>query len=283
RMDKKLVKGRWLRPLENKIIIGKIGARLLKVGVGGKVQLTLADVHGNVTRIGLRVGGIFETGGPSLDRAMAIMPDSVLQHFTKMGQGVTQIAVMWRLDKIDDLAARIRRKLPAPGVIVQTWDQALPMLSQLIAFKKGGNSIFLIVIFFIVAASILNTVLMSVLERTREFGVLLSLGARPMSLFRLIMGEALFMAIIAVSIGLVVGLTMSFTLMKIGIDPKAFSGSGEAMEAGGVVLSERLYPVVTAWSCIWTSMMVVGIVLVSALFPAIRAARISPVRAVREN
>ncbi len=282
RLHRKLVRGRWFAGERPEIVLGSLAARLLKVDLGDKLQLTVADVSGNITRIGLRVGGIFKTGGATADRGLAMVPITLLQRHTHMGDEVSQISIMWRHTQVDLLAGKLRRALRDHHVLVQTWEEALPSLAQLIAFKHGGNNIFLIIVFIIVAASILNTVLMSVLERTREFGVLLSLGSRPSTLFRLIMGEAWFMALIAIALGLAVGLSMSFALSVVGIDPKAIAGSEEAMEAGGIAFSERLYPSITVWSCVWTSLLMFCIVSASALWPALRAARILPVKAMRD-
>ncbi|MBU1238305.1 FtsX-like permease family protein, partial [Myxococcota bacterium] len=253
-----------------------------KAEVGSKVQLSISDIDGSIVRVLLRIKGIYKTGGASVDRGYALMNISRLQELLKMPGEVSQIAIFTDLHSSKGLAKELRRRLRGQQTEVLHWQQALPTLHQLLLVDTASMYIFLFIIFFIVAAGILNSVLMSVLERTREFGVLKALGMRPGKILQLIMSEAFLMGLFAIIVGLAVGLTMSYIVSIYGLDPADLAGGEQGMEAAGVPLTEKLYPKITAFSCVWSSLFVMILTLISALPPSLRAAKILPVKAIRE-
>jgi len=141
--------------------------------------------------------------------------------------------------------------------------------------------VFIFIILVIVAAGILNTVLMSVIERTRELGILKSLGMRPWAVFRLVLVESLMLGLLAVAVGGALGLPLVHHFGQVGIDPLALTG-GEVMEMEGIAFTDRIHPLLLVGSGLTLSGVVILMTLLSAIWPALRAKRILPVKALRQ-
>ncbi|MGM0596332.1 MAG: ABC transporter permease [Myxococcota bacterium] len=273
----KIIKGDYLSGKKGEIVIGATAAKLLKVDLGMKVQLSISDVNGNIIRAALRVRGIFRTGGLSVDRGYALISLKQAQEMTKLGSAVTQLAIFSDLQ-----SSKLKTKLNTAELEVLHWRDAMPMLAQMLWVDKISMYVFLFIILGIVSAGILNTVLMSVMERTREFGVLKSIGMSPWRIFMLIIYEALFTAIIAIFTGMILGLSLSYYLSIHGLDPAVFVEGEQGMEAAGIPMTNLMYSKVTLFSVVWTAISVIVLSVLSALPPSIRAFRIKPVKAVRD-
>ncbi len=278
----KIIKGDYLSGKKGEIVIGATAAKLLKVDLGMKVQLSISDVNGNIIRAALRVRGIFRTGGLSVDRGYALISLKQAQEMTKLGSAVTQLAIFSDLQSSERLTSKLKTKLNTAELEVLHWRDAMPMLAQMLWVDKISMYVFLFIILGIVSAGILNTVLMSVMERTREFGVLKSIGMSPWRIFMLIIYEALFTAIIAIFTGMILGLSLSYYLSIHGLDPAVFVEGEQGMEAAGIPMTNLMYSKVTLFSVVWTAISVIVLSVLSALPPSIRAFRIKPVKAVRD-
>jgi ABC-type lipoprotein release transport system permease subunit len=281
-IPKKIIKGTYLQGNEGEIVIGKVAAKLLHVDIGHKVQLSVSDLHGNVSRVSLRVKGIFKTGGIDVDRGYSVINLSEAQKILKLGNAVSQIAIFGKFENSKKLTTLIKSKLNNPNLEILDWEDALPMLSQMLWLDSISMYVFMFIIFAIVAAGILNTILMSVMERTREFGIMKSIGMKPVTIFSLIMIEAVFIGIFSIIIGICIGVPLSYWMSKVGLDPAMITG-GEAIEIAGVAISDRMYAKVQSSTVIWSGIVVMILTLISAISPALRAARIVPVKAIRES
>ncbi|MDA3863862.1 MAG: FtsX-like permease family protein [Deltaproteobacteria bacterium] len=281
-IPEKLIKGKFLSGTKGEIVIGATAAKLLKVDLGMKVQLSISDVNGNIKRSALRVRGIFKTGGLTVDRGYALISLKQTQELTKMDSAVTQLAIFTDLASSEKIASRLKTKLNTTELDVLHWRDAMPMLAQMLWVDTISMYVFLFIILGIVSAGILNTVLMSVMERTREFGVLKSIGMSPWRIFMLIMYEAVFTAIIAIFVGMILGLSLSYYLSIHGLDPAVFVEGEQGMEAAGIPMTNLMYSKVTLYSVVWTAISVIVLSVLSALPPSIRAFRIKPVKAVRD-
>jgi len=278
-VGRKLVRGAWPEPDAPGILIGEKAARLLKVDVGDKVVVSCSGLAQKVEERFL-VAGVFRVGGDA-DRGMAMIGLARGQALLGMGDAVSQLAFFLPPD--DSLAAArdLRRRLQGTPVAVLHWQEALPVLTQLLWVDDISMQVFIFIILVIVAAGILNTVLMSVMERTRELGILKSLGMRPWSLFRLILTESLLMGLFAVAVGASLGLPLVQHFGQVGIDPLALTG-GEVMEMEGIAFTDRIHPVLSWASGLTLTAVVVALTLLSAVWPALRAKRILPVKALRQ-
>lgn len=278
-VPRRIVRGSWLTPGSPGLLIGEKTAHLLQVDVGDRVVLSCSGLTQKVEER-LEIVGIFRMGGET-DRSMAMVDRSFAAGFLGLGTAVHQMAVF--LPAGTDAHAvrdRLRGRLSGMNVEVLHWQEALPVLNQLLQLDSASMYVLLLVIFGIVAAGILNSVLMSVLERTREFGILRSLGMPPKLLFLQVMLENLFLGVAAVAVGCAAGLPLHAWLTRHGLDILAFTG-GEVVDVEGVAFVDRLYPVLGISDVALTAAWVVAIALASAFFPAMRAAAIRPVKAMR--
>jgi ABC-type lipoprotein release transport system permease subunit len=226
------------------------------------------------------VRGVFHSGMDELDGFYVEIPLGDAQELLGLGDRVTQVALL--VDQLADagpVAAALERALADPSLEVLPWQRALVELHEAIVLDDVSMYLLMAIVFLIVAIGIFNTVLMSVVERTREFGVMLAVGTTPGRLFRFVMAEAALLAAVASAAGLALGLALHGWLASTGIDVAALYG--EEFEFAGIVLEGRIYsrlsPAVVAG---WTAV-VIGVVLASALYPALRATRLAPVEAMR--
>ena len=167
----------------------------------------------------------------------------------------------------------------APGRDVLDWPEALPELVHFIRIDRVSGDAFMTVMGLIVAMGVLNTVLMSVLERTKEFGVLLSIGMRPGRLAGLVLLESMVLGVLGSLVGTVFGGLLVAYLVAYGIDYSAYLG--ESLEMEGLVLSTHM---MGAWDPDRMFMYVVATVVVTILagmYPAYHLSRLEPVEALR--
>ena len=226
------------------------------------------------------VRGVFRTGLDELDGFYVEIPIDAAQRLYHLDGHVTQVAV--HLDSLDATAAATRelgRRLDGNSeLVVMPWQQALAELHEAIVLDDAGNYFMMAIIFVIVAIGIFNTVLMSVIERTREFGVMMALGTSRARMFAIVMTEAVVLAIAAALIGLALGLGIHAYFAVHGLDLSQLYGD---IEMAGVLIEGRMYSDLSAGVVLEWTAVVIAIVIVSALYPALRATRLDPVEAMR--
>jgi ABC-type lipoprotein release transport system permease subunit len=265
------------------IYIGEKLARTLDVELDDRVVLTVAPAGASrPSAAAFRVRGVFHTGVDELDGFYAQIPLAEAQSMLSLGHRVTQVALL-----LDDLraTARVQQQMAAAvedaglaGLEVLPWQVALRELYEAIVLDDIGNYLMHAIVFLIVAIGIFNTILMSVMERTREFGVMLAIGTSGRRLFEVVMLEAVVLAVVACAAGLAIGLSMHLYVAHVGVDVGALYG--EDFNFAGIAFSGTIYstlyaPQVASWAVI-----VFFIVLLSSVYPAVRATRLKPVEAM---
>jgi putative ABC transport system permease protein len=257
-------------PDSDRVVIGRGIGRKLAVNIGDRVVLTAQAAGGDEIQATLvRVGGVFETGLEELDQSLILVPIETVQEFLGLGQGVHQVAILLEsADTSEALARRGERELQ--GVETVHWATAHPEVVDFIRIDDAGAYLFFIMIFVLIGFLILNTLLMAVLERNREFALLEAVGMSPGRRFAMIMMEAVLVAALAVSIGLVLGYTGHLYLAERGLPLDLFYS--EDISAAGVQLDPVIYSRLALSRIVSSSAMVFGLTLLLALFPARRAA-----------
>jgi ABC-type lipoprotein release transport system permease subunit len=227
------------------------------------------------------VVGIANLLDPALDRSLAVISLADAQEFFVYGDRVTEVALLAEnADASPKLARSLAARLPeisrSPAE-VHTWEEIMPELEQLIFLDDAAMYILLIILVVVVAFGILNTILMSVLERTRELGVVLALGLRPRAVFRLIFFESMLLALG----GLLIGLALAIpAVLYFEAHPwELTGGASSAMELFGVepVMTWKLKP----WNPIGSAITIFAVAAIAALYPALKASRGRPVDALR--
>ncbi len=283
----KLVAGHWVEPGDNRgILIGDGMARKLKVKVGGKVVL-MAGKQGGDSQAQLgRVRGIFDSHVDELDDFL-VLSDLTLARYFLVGEGgdpqrqpVTRFGLF--LDDPDTMAhwkSAVKSVLANAPVVVLDWQEMMPDLVQFIVIDDAGNYVFLSLILIMVVFGILNTVLMSVLERTREFGLLRALGLGRRHLLALVFCESLLLSLLAVMSGWIAGGGTHWWFSRHGFDFTAFLGEGTTVM--GTFIDPVIYTELSQGRVMELTAIVFAATLASGIYPALKAARVTPVQALQ--
>ncbi len=276
RMQKKVVEGQYFSPQpDHKTLLGKKLASILKSGIGDSVIIISQGADGSIANDIYEVIGIIESGDPDQDRVAFYLHLADAQELLVLPNQVHEIAIICdKLSEVPGIAANIGNKLNNPKLAVATWQKVAKSFYRSMELDKGSMWVMLIIIIFMVAVAVLNTVLMSVLERTREYGVLRALGTGPGQVFRLVVIEVLIMAVVGVIIGCGFAYIINSALSVHGIPMP------ENLNYGGVNFS-RMYTEVNARSFYLPAACVLISALIVSIFPALKAARIAPAKAMR--
>jgi len=270
--------GRYLSaPGAQEAVLGVPLASNLNIRVGDELTLLGSALDGSVAATIVPVVGLFESGMRDLDRVLVEMPLGTFQDVFGMGQGAHSIALLAPdLKQLPQVRQRVAQLLPADqDLVVLDWERLIPGLKQLIQADWTTGWFTYIALIVVVTFSILNTFIMSVLERTREFGIMLALGATPLRIGVLVFAETALLALIGLAIGLGLGLLLSFYLSVAGF---TYPGLEELMGQYG--LPGLIYPKVTASTILLGPAVIFGFILVAALFPALRIRKLQPVEAI---
>lgn len=283
-LDLSLGEGRFLHPDDdNGVALTRTIARELSVGIGDRVVLTLTDPEGELTRALFRVAAILEVDPGGFDR-IALVRMETAQRAAGLGDSVTGIGVSLessseRFRRQPTLAQQIADWRPDESLAVLTWDEVLPEVVAMLEIDRASTMVFLGLIFLVVVFAIANTMLMSVLERIREFGLLGALGLRPAHLLRLVVIEGALLTLASMTAGLAVALLAHSAIATWGI-PMG-EGGFEYETAGVTVVEVQLYSALIPEHWFRASLMVFGLSMVASVYPALRAMRLDPIEAMR--
>ena len=271
--------GRFLSDTDaTEIVIGAVLARNLRVSLGDELTLLGTGRDGSFAATIVSVVGIFNSGVVDLDRSIAEIPLGVFQDTFAMNGAGHQI-VMTTSDLSQVAAAKLgaQKLLPHDSdLVIHDWDALQPGLKQAIRADLTSAAFMYILLVVLVAFSVMNTQLMSVLERTKEFGIVMALGLTPGRLGRLVMLETALMGIMGLLLGALLGALVTSWLNVTGF---AYPGMEEM--AANFNLPPRMYPRVSLLTLLAGPAVVFIGTLAAALYPALRLHRLQPVEAMR--
>ena len=250
-----------------KAMIGAGLARTLHLELGDELVLISSGADGSIANDIFIVSAIIGNT-TSFDRLGVYLPISVAQIFLATGADVHEYALLAK-DKHANVELAAALQSDIPELKVSPWQEIEATFYRTMQSDKQGNHFTMGLIVFIVFIGVLNTVLMSVLERTREFGVLKSIGCRPFELIRLIFIETVMLAAISVAVGFVIILPVIIWFTQVGLQMDM------AVDMGGVVFDTMKGEIST-----YVFLMPMGFMLLTAALisipPGLRAARILP-------
>lgn len=262
------------------ILVGEQLAERMQLKVGHKLRLMVQRADGEMGAALFRVRGIFHALSPSIGQRRVLISRAAAAELLGADRGAHQIVV--QLERAADAApaaAAVRATLGA-DLEVLTYAQIYPIFEAMESLVNGAIVVASVFVYFLVGLGILNTMLMSVLERTREFGVMQALGTRPGGVVRLIVAESFWIATLSVVLGLAIGVGVSWAGSRTAL--LDFSQQmGEGIEFSGAVLSAVFHTELSVRGVLLPALYVYVMALVVALYPAWRVSRLRPVDALR--
>lgn len=285
-LQAQLIQGNWPAPGDRQgVVIGVKMAEKLKIRVGSKLVVMAGGGDGVVeSRLG-RVRGIFRSGMDQLDGFLILSGLTFSRNLLpgydpeRDGKALTRLAIF--LDdpeKMVSLKTALQiRPLPS-GAEVKDWQEMMPELVNFIILDDAGNYIWLMILLVVMVFGILNTIMMGVLERTREFGLVRALGLRPRQLLALVLLETLLLALCGLGAGWVVGGIAHLYFAYYGLDLSFLAQ--EALTTTGVMMDPILKSELSGARVALLSGVAFFTTMASGCYPALRAARVPPVAAL---
>jgi len=275
-----VTQGRYLAPDDTYgIIVGRALLDKFETKIGRKLVVMSQTSDRDIASRAFRIVGIFSAEMQSTEKQFVFVTNSAARQMLKLKNEVSEYAIVLP-DNLDNgqLATALQSALPADQYEVSTWRDLLPMLNAYLKLSDGFIYVWYIVIFIAMGFGIVNTTLMAVFERMREFGLLKALGMKPLWIIRAVLTEVFLILLIGMFVGNILAFLNVLALSGSGIDLSALAAGAEY--AG---MSRILFPVIYTRDAIIANLVVFILGLLVCLYPAAKAARFTPVEALAQT
>ena len=274
-----LIEGTYLSDVGH-AYIGSALARNLSAAVGDEIVILGTGKTGNLAPMLLTIGGIFTTGITDVDRSYVQVRIEAFQEAFEFGDEIHRLLVsVSDLAHINAVVADIRRVV-SDEVVVHDWETLMPEIRQGIDLDKISAQFMYWMLLAVVLLSIVNTFVMTVFERSREFGMLVAVGMRPRQIIGMVVIESIALWIVGSVVGLLVCLAVVIPTSWVGVPMPA---AATEMSMGGMQIPTHIYPGLDA-STLLTGPLVLGVgTVLGAMLPALRIRTLKPVEALREE
>jgi len=277
-LESKITEGTYFSDdIKNPILIGKKLAKKMKLKVKSKLVLTFTDSANTMVSAAFRVAAIYQSENTPLDERTVYVNRASLGKLLGIGPTAHEMVILLHQDE-DLESARLAIQQKFPTLQVETWEDLSPETELMVNTVNEYSYIILIIIMLALAFGIVNTMLMAILERTREVGMLVALGMNKVQLFFLILEETIFLTIAGCPFGLIGSWLVINYFNKNGMDLSFFGE--EMMSSFG--FTNIIYPEFPYEHVAGILMIVVATAILSSLFPALKALRLRPVEALRK-
>jgi len=275
-LSSKIITGKYIDSTDrNPVVISEQLAQKLKVSVKNKIIITVQDINKNITGGAFRVVGTYRTDNIMFDEANIFVRGTDLSRLTGLnGNEAHEIAILLNTNETFDVTKTLSGEFP--NLEVKSWQQLSPEAGYLVSAMNQYMFIFIIVILIALCFGIINTMLMVIMERIHELGMLMAIGMNRMRVFTMIMLETVYLSLTGGITGLILGYAAIRYFEKAGINlyfwKEAFSEIG---------YSSFIYPVVDSKTMVVTAILVIIAGVISALYPAYKALKLNPSEAIR--
>jgi ABC-type lipoprotein release transport system permease subunit len=258
------------------ILIGKKLADKLQLNIGTRINVQMVDMIGNLSAKGYRVGGIFETNNTSYDEStLFVRYQDLKEQLSIEGNKAHEIAIIL---EDGDWAADVKKSIQqiADDLNVQTWKEISPEMSLLTDSMDQYMYIFILIILLALCFGIINTMLMAVLERIKEIGMLMAIGMNRRKLFSMIIIESVMLTLTGGIIGIIIGSGVTKIFETHPINLSMFA---EGLESYG--FAAQVYTSLEGNTLIVITVLVIITGILSAVYPARKAVKLNPAEATR--
>jgi ABC-type lipoprotein release transport system permease subunit len=280
----KLIDGTYFQTkIRNPILIGEKLAKKLKVKVKSKVVVTTQDMNNNITYGSFRVVGIYKTHNTMFDLANAFVLKEGIANLIQFDvNNATEISVRLKHNDFTDqtqaqLTSIFAEEINSEQLTVRSWSAINPILKMLNEMTLQFTMIFVIIILVALSFGIINTMLMAIMERVREIGMLMAIGMSKMKVFLMIMLETVFLSMTGGFLGLLISWIVVSITNTTGID---LTSVAEGLNAIGY--SSFIRPELGVFFYFFIGTLVVVTAILASIFPARKALKLKPSEAIRQ-
>lgn len=260
---------------KNQLVVGQKLAKKLNVKLRSKVVINVQDANGNITAGAFRISGIYKTNSSKYDEGNVFVRQQDLDKLLSSKGHVHEIALILQPDAdVDSLKGQLANLFP--GLEVKSWKDVAPELDFINEIMDEYLHIFMAIILLAMAFGIINTMLMAILERVREIGMLMAIGMNKFRIFMMIVLETIFLTFTGAPLGMLLSLASIHYLSRTGVDLSVFSEGLASFDLDTVVypsLDASFYPTLI--------MMVMVTAVLSSIYPAYKALSLHPATAIR--
>ena len=284
-----VISGTYFNKEKKEVLIGRLFAEKMELKVNDEILLVTTDINYSTYALPFRVSGIFNTGYTYIDKHMLFIPLKFGREILDCGKSSHEILIYLEdQDRAQEVASEIKNFINegtyGESLIVLSWEED-EIISELMPMVKQVWEKILGIILLIVAIVILNTMLMIVMERYQEIGVLKALGLKNREIFSMIVTEALFIGTIGSAIGVLLGGGLSAWLEKTGINFAEMAGKDmwEKFDMPLVLFGSIIYPDLTIDIIVRSFMFGLLISILAVLYPAYKSSKMLPAEAFRSK
>jgi ABC-type lipoprotein release transport system permease subunit len=273
-----IVEGDYLTGQDSEILVGVELAELLEIKLGDRIVLTTSEVDGgDLSQALFKLSGIFNFGIKQLDASMVFISLARSREMLGMDDSAHEIVVQFSgADDHQNLDLPIYKKFNTAQLETLGWLESAPQIASMLTFIDFSAFLIGLILFFVAAIGIINSIFMSIYERIYEFGVIKALGTEPKRIFQLIVCEAFLLAILGLIFGLIIGIPIIWYYSVHGIP------LGD-LQFQGLTIADKIKTVITPTQFTIFPLWMIGLTLVASIYPAIFAAKIIPSEALKKT
>jgi putative ABC transport system permease protein len=260
------------------IVLGESMADNLKINMGGKTTIMVQGPGGSVKSRIFKVIGTVKTGVEDIDKGMALVTLEDAQALLGLGKAVTDVVVRTNnLSSLDEMKRSLEKQLTGDNLEILTWSEMAPLLQQWINFDEAFAYVFLLIVLVVIIAGMLNTILMSMLERTREFGVMLALGTKGYQLAFMMGLESFLLGLVGLAAGITLGFASIELFARLGVPV----GADIKQALAAFFISDVVYPTLGWKHIFFNGLIVFCCCVLISLYPAWKVSKLRPAVAMR--
>jgi len=278
----KIIKGKYFSSKRNSAVVGSMLLKKLNLKLHSKIILTFQDMKGEITTAAFRIAGIYQTNNSRFDQSTVFVNQADLRREASLSGGyINEIAIRIKAedninrikDKITEL---ITKSSKDDNLEVETWNELKPSLKIMQSYTDQFTFIFILIILIALSFGVINTMLMAIMERTHEIGMLLAIGMRRSKVFLMIIYETVMLSLVGAVLGVILSFILNLITGHTGIDLSVFSDGFRAYGYNPIVI-----PQMESGFYYMILLMVLFVSVLAAIYPAAKAIKLKPAVAIR--